>query len=735
MMSDPHGTGVVCPLSRLQPGQEFVINSLKTDAGYENPVHRLEQLGFRPGNTGICLYQNPGKGSLAFRINGSVIALRTEDAALIEAVCTDERRAVCVMLAGNPNVGKSSVFNRLTGMRQHTGNWPGKTVELAEGCYLYPSGSSGEEQNYRVIDLPGTYSLQARSEEEAVTAEALKKQMADAVVVVCDASCLERSLRFALEIRALCRQTAVILCINLCDEAEKKGIEIDFERLEQLTDCPLVKTCAARGTGIGELKAAVAKCTAEKNVMKRDGAGCMEACAAHEETLCSAEWNKEVQDGSCREYADRAAEIVKETVRVKDEDYWRRDYRIDRFLTSPVTGSLCMLFLLFVLFWLTITGANYPSALLSSVFHWMGVKMEQFLTAVHCPELPAALWLDGIWKVSSWVVSVMFPPMAIFFPLFTILEDLGYLPRIAFHLDGCFKKCHACGKQALTMCMGLGCNAVGVTGCRIIDTAKERLMAVLTNSLIPCNGRFPTLIVLITMFFAGGNAIIGGIVMCLAVLLSVFMTFLVTGLLSDFLNKGKKSCFILELPPYRKPQFGQILIRSLIDRTLFVLGRAVMAAAPAGAVIWLLANLRITGENPAADARTLLSVITGVLDIPAAFIGLDGAILFAFILGFPANEIVLPAILMCYLAQGSLVEIPAAKQLKALLLSNGWTMETALCMLIFTLFHWPCATTCMTIRRETGSIKWTAAAFLIPALCGIVLCGLIHLLFSLQFTY
>ena len=285
------------------------------------------------------------------------------------------------------------------------------------------------------------------------------------------------------------------------------------------------------------------------------------------------------------------------------------------------------------------------------------------------------------------------------------------------------------------MCMGLGCNAVGVTGCRIIDTEKERLAAILTNSLIPCNGRFPALITLITMFFAGGSAFAGGLVMCMAVLLSVFMTFLVTALLSALLNRGKQSCFILELPPYRKPQFGQILIRSLLDRTMFVLGRAVMAAAPAGALIWLLANVRITGGSPGTDARTLLSVITGVLDTPAAFIGLDGSILLAFILGFPANEIVLPAILMCYLAQGSLVEIPALGQLKALLLANGWTMETALCVLVFTLFHWPCATTCMTIHKETGSRKWTAAAFLIPAACGCVLCGGIHLFFSLLDGY
>ncbi|MDO5409624.1 MAG: nucleoside recognition domain-containing protein, partial [Lachnospiraceae bacterium] len=419
----------------------------------------------------------------------------------------------------------------------------------------------------------------------------------------------------------------------------------------------------------------------------------------------------------------QAAFIAARTVRVTDGNYWHRDYRIDRFLTSPFTGSISLLCLLFAVFWLTINGANYPSAVLSGFFSWIGEAMSGFLREIHCPQLLANLWLDGIWRVASWVVAVMLPPMTIFFPLFTILEDLGYLPRIAFYLDGCFKRCHACGKQALTMCMGLGCNAVGVTGCRIIDTEKERLIAILTNSLIPCNGRFPTLIALITMFFAGGSALAGGALMCGAVLLSIFMTFLVTRILAAALNRKRQSTFILELPPYRKPQFGQILVRSLLDRTLFVLSRAVMAAAPAGALIWLLANLTVSD-------MTALSLITSFLDVPASFIGLDGVILFAFLLGFPANEIVIPVILMSYLAQGTLVEVPALEQLKILLTANGWTLETAVCMLLFTLFHWPCATTCMTIYKETKSLKWTAVGFAVPAVCGCILCGVVHLLLN-----
>ncbi len=810
----------------ISAGKKRDIN-IDTDDDTKLLLYRLEQLGFRAGNQGICLYENMGKGSLAYRIQGSVIALRVEDAALVVVVCEEKEDGepeICVMLTGNPNVGKSTVFNRLTGMRQHTGNWPGKTVELAEGSYQYGikekepcerryrekyrgqyrEKNRGQYKNYRLIDLPGTYSLKARSEEEIVTTEALQSGKADVVVVVCDASCLERGLRFALEVQELCEcklrgelcsessgelsgelcselsgelcgelrgelcgdlrgDLPVIICVNLCDEAEKKGIQIDFELLEQLTECKVVSASAARGKGLEQLKQAIAEASCgicEKKIL-------IKACEADENRggITAGENPAKIiagesparrtagEDSAKRtvgeDSAKRAAFIVEQTVQIKNQTYWHRDYGIDRFLTSPVTGSICMLGMLFVLFWLTMKGANYPSALLSTFFGWIGDVMEAGLTEISCPELLKSLWLDGVWRVSSWVVSVMLPPMAIFFPLFTILEDLGYLPRVAFHLDGCFKKCHACGKQALTMCMGLGCNAVGVTGCRIIDTKKERLLAILTNSLIPCNGRFPALIALITMFFAGGSAWAGGLLMCLAILLAVGMTFLVTRLLAAVLNKGKNSTFILELPPYRKPQFGQILIRSLVDRTLFVLSRAILAAAPAGLIIWLLANIQVAGVSDISQISavtdrslaghtggiSLLQLFTSWLEYPASFIGLDGAILFAFILGFPANEIVLPAVLMCYMARGSLVEVPALDQLRLILIDNGWTVETALCMLLFTLFHWPCATTCMTIHKETGSWKWTAAAFLLPAICGCVLCGLVHMIFGFTEVY
>ena len=500
----------------------------------------------------------------------------------------------------------------------------------------------------------------------------------------------------------------MILCINLWDEAKRKGIEINLKCLEQITGCRVVRTSAVERKGLDALKQAVEECLSQSEV-------CFHETHA-----------KEDENGAGESISSLIDAIMNQAVVFHRTDYWVRDYRIDRFLTGPITGTLCFMAFLFSLFWLTIIGANYPSELLAEVFNRIGRVLERGLSDLHVPSMLSSLFLNGIWRVVSWVVSVMLPPMMIFFPLFTILEDLGYLPRIAFHLDGCFRKCHACGKQALTMCMGLGCNAVGVTGCRIIDTEKERKIAVLTNSLMPCNGRYPALIAITVMFFAGGNAAVGGGILCMAIGLTFLLTFLVTFILSQLIHRNQKTTFILELPPYRKPQISQILFRSMLDRTFFVLGRAIMAAAPAGAIIWLLANLHVPEILPftgSAAHQTWLQMITSLLEPAGRFLGLDGAILFAFMLGFPANEIVLPSILMCYLSGDSLVNVPDYAELKMILLTHGWTIKTAVCMLLFTLFHWPCATTCLTIRKETGSNVQMLFAILIPTACGILLCS------------
>lgn len=400
-----------------------------------------------------------------------------------------------------------------------------------------------------------------------------------------------------------------------------------------------------------------------------------------------------------------------------------RDRDIDRILTSRIFGIPIMIALLGVVFWLTIAGANVPSSLLADGLFRLEALLSEFILWTGAPAWVHGILVTGVYRTLAWVVSVMLPPMAIFFPLFTLLEDLGYLPRVAFNLDYYFKRACAHGKQALTMCMGFGCNAAGVISCRIIDSPRERLIATLTNNFVPCNGRFPTLIALATIFIAGSFSAVfrsaAAAASILAVIvLGVVITLLMSKLLSKTILKGLPSSFTLELPPYRKPQIGQILIRSVLDRTLFVLGRAVTVAAPAGLIIWIMANTY-------AGELSLLEHSAQFLDPFAGLLGLDGYILMAFILGLPANEIVVPILIMSYMSQGSMLELDSLSELGQLFADNGWTWLTAVCMMLFSLNHWPCATTLWTIRKETQSWKWTAAAFLIPTLTGIVLCFIV----------
>ena len=417
----------------------------------------------------------------------------------------------------------------------------------------------------------------------------------------------------------------------------------------------------------------------------------------------------------------KSEDIAKEVVTYENKNYKQKDLKVDKITTSKSFGIPLIITLLMVIFWLTIKGANYPSELLFQFFSYLEIHILNFLEFLKFPQFLIDLLISGVYKVLTWVVAVMLPPMAIFFPLFTLLEDLGYLPRIAFNLDKMFKKCRACGKQALTMCMGFGCNAVGVSGARIIDSPRERLIAILTNVFVPCNGRFPTMITLITIFFVGinGSSFLSVIILTLVILLGFLLTFLVSYILSKTILKGVPSSFTLELPPYRKPQIGKVIIRSIFDRTLFVLSRAVIVAVPAGALIWLLANLHINDIS-------LLNHISSFLDPFGKIIGMDGVVLISFILGFPANEIVIPIMLMTYMATGNLVEYESLESLRTILVNNGWTVTTAICVLIFSLCHFPCSTTCLTVKKETGSLKWTLLAIIIPTLIGIILCFLIN---------
>lgn len=637
-------------------------------------------------------------------------------------------REYTVALAGNPNVGKSTVFNALTGLKQHTGNWPGKTVEQASGTY------ECENCLFQLIDLPGTYSLSADSPEEEIARDFICSEQADVTLVVADATCLKRNLNLAVQIRQI--TSRMVLCVNLLDEAKKKGIEIDLSRLSQQLDVPVVGAAARSGRGLQELTATVccvANTPREENCWQVDYGAEVEWQIAAYAPLSRAQALEKIQQGKWRDEITatqirKAEELANSCIKYSVQNAHGRDRKLDRLLTSRKTGIPAMLLLLAGIFYLTIWGANYPSELLSK---WL-VALQEPLRGV----LSFAPWwlqgavVDGIYRTVAWVVSVMLPPMAIFFPLFTLLEDAGYLPRVAFNLDRFFCRAGAHGRQSLTMCMGFGCNACGVTGCRIIDSKRERLVAILTNSFVPCNGRFPTLIALISLFFLGGTAgaarsLLATALFLAAIVFAVGMTLLASRLLTATLLKGETSSFSLELPPYRLPQFGRVLVRSLLDRTLFVLGRAVTVAAPAGLLIWVLANVTVGDVS-------LLTTLSAFFDPLGRLMGLDGMILLAFILGFPANEIVLPILLMGYLQTGSLTAYEGLEQLRQILMANGWTGVTALCTMLLCLLHFPCGTTCLTIYRETGSIKWTAVGFWLPTLMGIIMCMLVHLGASLM---
>jgi len=489
------------------------------------------------------------------------------------------------------------------------------------------------------------------------------------------------------------------------DEAVRKGIKIDAERLSELLGVPVVLTTARKRTGLEGLLDAVEAERSKENAKPRK---------------IVAENSAELDDDALVSLFVLTAEKISAQC-VTHEKKINHNRKIDRFLTNKVTGIPVMILFFILIFWITIAGANYPTDLLTELFSRLYTVLIELCAFM--PVWLSGLLIDGVYSVLTWVIAVMLPPMAIFFPLFTLLEDLGYLPRIAFNLDRFFKKAGACGKQALTMAMGFGCNACGVIGTRIIDSPRERLIAVLTNVFVPCNGRFPLLTVLIAMFFIGGASPLSALFLTAVIILGVVVTLLVSRLLSVTILKGVPSSFTLELPPYRRPQILRVLVRSLLDRTLFVLGRAVIVAAPAGLVIWVLANVQIGADN-----QTLLYILSNALDSFGRLLGMDGVIILAFLLAFPANEIVLPIILMCYLSTGTLSDISDLAQIKELLVQNGWTWVTAVSVSLFALMHFPCSTTCLTILKETGSIKWTALSFLIPTIVGILFCFMFNLI-------
>lgn len=663
-----------------------------------------------------------------------------------------------IVLAGNPNVGKSTIFNKLTGLNQHTGNWPGKTVDYACGSYEY----NGEK--YLIYDLPGTYSLNAHSSEEEISSEFICFGNYDVVVIVVDAINMERNLNLVLQILEVTNKA--VLCINLMDQAKSRKIKIDLEKMAKILKIPVVGTSAGKQRKLTDLLKKIHDVDNFVDRFKIDYDSFIEENIKKiEKNLKIKRWmairilmgdeffvenliknynldeqlvyeqiknvkisllDQGINKNSLNDYIvktinNKSKEIYDECITINRK--LNNEYKFDRIITNKWIGIPFMLGMLAIIFWITIVGSNYPSDYLYNILFKLGDYLKELLIRLNSPSWLVDMLINGVYQVLAWVVSVMLPPMMIFFPLFSLLEESGFLPRIAFNLDKYFRKCYTCGKQALTMAMGFGCNAVGVTGCRIIDSAREKLIAILTNTFVPCNGRFPTLIALISIFivkdsFGVFNSFVNVLILIIVILIGIMVTFLISKVLSVTILKGIPSSFILELPPYRKPMFMKVIFRSIKDKAIFVLGRALVVSAPAGLIIYVLASINVGDIS-------LLKYISLLLDNFASYFGMDGVILLAFILGFPANEIVFPIMLMIYLSTGQMVEVGDLNSLREVLISNGWTITTGICVMLFSLIHFPCSTTCLTIKKETNSWKWTLLGIIIPTVTGLIICFLV----------
>lgn len=597
----------------------------------------------------------------------------------------------------------------LTGQKQHTGNWTGKTVGIAKGICAY------QNKKYTVLDLPGTYSLTSFTPEENITCENIKRHNYNVALIVVNATKLESNLPLVLQI--LTHTQKAVLCLNMMDEAYKKNIRIDIDELSLQLGIPVIPITASKKKFKSIILDTVNKVIA--NDIK----------TFNLKKLKDIELSDLSYTEKQKQYIDISKSIVKYSVKSPKEYYKSKDILLDKIFTSRKTGIPIMILVFFLIFWLTAYGSNYPGEILSYLFDKIIAFSKYTLENINAPDVLTHLITDGILTTTAWVVSVMLPPALIFFPLFSILEECGYLPRIAFNLDKIFFKTGTNGKLAITMLMGFGCNTCGVMGCRIIKNKRERFIATVTNSFIPCNGRFPTLITLCSIFFATTHKgivkslIVTGILLSL-LLLSVLLSLIVSLITTKLSNNNESSDFILDLPSYRKPKIIKVILDSIRNKVLFTLSRAVMVAIPAGAIIWLLVNVNISDQS-------VIKYITDFLNPLGVTLGMDGVILTSFILAFPANEILIPTALMIYLNNSSLIDIGNIISIGEILKANNWTIITALCACVFCLFHFPCSTTCLTIKKETQNIRWTLLSVLIPLVAGTIICYIISLISSM----
>ena len=731
--------------------------------------------------------------------------LRTNSAAtyrkenLVRLGLNPNKWDILIALAGNPNVGKSTVFNALTGLRQHTGNWPGKTIVRAEGAFAH------RNKRIKLVDLPGTYSLQAGSVDEEVAREFILFGRPDVTVVVVDATRLERNLNLALQILDITNR--VVVYLNLTDEARRHGIGIDVKQLEQQLGVPVISGAARSNIGINELLEAAHdvatgsvqttpyRIARQEQTVEQAVASLTPVVEKTFPGLPSSRWVSQrlltaddavidavrsgelgrigddtVTENTVERSEDQRSNVLEQAQKLRWElpsDFQDKmtertfqaaqqiaaasqvrglkkasidiDWALDRLLTNRWVGFPIMLLILAAVFWTTIEGANVPSAMLATLLidntHPL---LRTFGESIGLPWWANGFLFDGVYLATAWVVAVMLPPMAIFFPLFTLLEDFGYLPRVAFNLDSLFRRAGAHGKQALTMCMGFGCNAAGVVATRIIDSPRERLIAIITNNFSLCNGRWPTQILIATIFIGAlAPAHLAGLASASAVvgiaLLGVATMFMSSWLLSHTVLRGQATSFSLELPPYRPPRILQTLYTSIIDRTLIVLWRAVVFAVPAGAVIWLSSNVTLGSLSIAEHAVAWLNPL-------GLFLGLNGVILVAYIIAIPANEIVIPTILMLTVltdqltggaGTGVMFELDNATATSDLLRGSGWTLLTGVNLMLFSLLHNPCSTTIYTIFMETRSARWTMLATVLPLALGFTVCFVVAQLWRL----